>query len=260
MKKKDSNPLEKKKKQLSLLREKLEEKVKDKKPIKQMISSEQLNPLIQSSNLAKDKIGNSTEFSSSGLARKKSVPKYKINKKLLEEKFLKKNNIRVFSHSPDKINFKINENKPKLLQKKLLTERKFIPTVKNEPLKSSYNLKVQQKNDSIKNSHKNSPKKNIGEKNLQDLNSHYGKIAGYIDSAGEDTASALKIYLGEQAANYILALASFESDAVKPYTESEVIRFIRFCKSKRARLVKASAGVFGVPGTVSLIKKLILKR
>lgn len=102
--------------------------------------------------------------------------------------------------------------------------------------------------------------KNIGEKNLQDLNSHYGKIAGYIDSAGEDTASALKIYLGEQAANYILALASFESDAVKPYTESEGIRFIRFCKSKRARLVKASAGVFGVPGTVSLIKKLILKR
>lgn len=97
-------------------------------------------------------------------------------------------------------------------------------------------------------------------KNLQDLNSHYGKVAGYIDSAGEDTASALKIYLGEQAANYILALASFESDAVKPYTESEVIRFIRFCKSKRARLVKASAGVFGVPGTVSLIKKLILKR
>jgi len=102
--------------------------------------------------------------------------------------------------------------------------------------------------------------KTIGEKNLVDLNSHYSKIAGYIDSAGEDTANALKIHLGEQAANYILALALCERGAVKKYMQSEYISYIRFCKSRRSKLMKTSIGVFGVSGTVFLIKKLILKR
>ena len=173
MKKKDSNPQEKKKKQINLLKERIEERLKDKKPIKALPLMEKLNPLTQSSNFVKDKINNLTEVSSSGLLRKKSVPKYKINRKLLEEKLAKKDNPRIFSHSPERFpnknTFKINQNKPKPLQKKLLTERKFIPTTKNDLFKSPNNLKVQKKCSSKKDLLQNSPKKNNEEKQIKDL-------------------------------------------------------------------------------------------
>ena len=98
--------------------------------------------------------------------------------------------------------------------------------------------------------------KTISEKNLADLNSHYRKIAEYIETSDEDTKAALKAYLGEQCANYILALTLSEPETAKKYTDCEYLSYIRFCKSKRARAIKTAVRVFGAAGTVSLIKKI----
>lgn len=98
--------------------------------------------------------------------------------------------------------------------------------------------------------------KTISEKNLADLNNHYRKISGYIENSGEDTAIALRAYLGEQCANYVLALALSKPDDVKRYKDCEYLRYIRFCKSKRAGLIKTSVRFFGVSATISMIKKI----
>ena len=98
--------------------------------------------------------------------------------------------------------------------------------------------------------------KNISEKNLADLNSHYRKISDYTKNPDEDTSTALRAYLGEQSANYILALALSKPEAVKKYKDCEYLKYIRYCRSKRAKLIKTAVRVFGVSGTVNLIKKV----
>jgi hypothetical protein len=118
MKKKDSNQLEKKKKLLSIQKEKLEEK--QKKLNSPVTTTERTNLLTQSSNNPKSKRNIIlTDYPSSGLPRKKSEQKYRIFK-LFEDKNAKKP--RVFSHSPDKLPTKNmdkqNSNKKAALQKK----------------------------------------------------------------------------------------------------------------------------------------------
>ena len=143
MKKKDSNQLEKKKKLLSIQKEKLEEK--QKKLNSPVTTTERTNLLTQSSNNPKSKRNIIlTDYPSSGLPRKKSEQKYRIFK-LFEDKNAKKP--RVFSHSPDKLPTKNmdkqNSNKKAALQKKMLTERKFTPLINTDNMKSPPNLKVQ---------------------------------------------------------------------------------------------------------------------
>jgi hypothetical protein len=169
MKKKDSNPLEKKKKILNIQKDKAEEKQKDKKLISQLKTKEKSNPLIQSSNNAKFKRNVAlTEFPSSGIPRKKSEQKNKIFTKLLEDKNPKKDKPRVLSHSPDKLPAKNmdkpNMNKIKSLQQKTITDRKLFPSVKADNMKSPSNLKVPKEN-LLKNSLKgNAQKRNIEKK------------------------------------------------------------------------------------------------
>ena len=142
MKKKDSNPVDKKKKQGNPPKEKLEEKPKDKKNIPKVISLEKSNPPTLNANEAKEKNNNLAELASNGLARKKSEQRYR----LLEDKQGKKDKkLRVFSHSPEHL---VNQQhpktniKPKTLQQKNLTERKFTPAIKSDNLKSPNNLKI----------------------------------------------------------------------------------------------------------------------
>lgn len=99
--------------------------------------------------------------------------------------------------------------------------------------------------------------KSIGEKNLDDLNSHYQRILDYIESSDADTANVLKAYLGEQSANYVLALSLCESDVIKKYKDCKTLRYIRFCVTKRSKLIKASVDILGVSGTAFLIKRLV---
>jgi len=148
MKKKDQNLLEKKKKPINQQqKDKIEEKPKEKKIISPISASEKSNPATQrSNNLKQKKINNLTDLPSSRLTRKKSEQKYKIGAKILDEKNVKKDKPRMFSLSPDKITNKSNDkqnlNKPKTLQQKTLTERKFNPVIQKDNLKTPNNLKV----------------------------------------------------------------------------------------------------------------------
>ena len=168
MKKKDQNQIEKKKKQGSTQNEKLEEKLKNKKIVPPSASSEKQNSLIKSSNNPKTlKNNNLTDLNSNPLTRKKSEQKCKINNNFLEEKNIKKENHRVFSHSPERLpnqnNPKSNSNKPKNLYQKNLTERKFNPSIKNENLNNPN--KTPKLGINKKDSKENEPKKNVKEEN-----------------------------------------------------------------------------------------------
>ena len=168
MKKKEPNPVDKKKKQINPPKEKIEEKQKDKKIIPKLISSEKVNPPGLSSNEPKEKKNNNlTELSSTGLARKKSEQKYKVENRFLEDKAGRKDNKpRVFSHSPERL---INQHngktklKPKTLQQKTLTERKFMAAIKSENLKTPNNLKIPKQTILKKDINENIPSKKLEE-------------------------------------------------------------------------------------------------
>ena len=98
--------------------------------------------------------------------------------------------------------------------------------------------------------------KSLKEKNLIDLNSHYARISEYIQNADDDTAGMLRVYLGEQAANYILALVLSSADLSKAYRAGGCMQYIRYCVTSRAKLIKWMTRLFGVSGTVFLIKKM----
>ena len=174
MKKKDQNQMEKKKKQGNPQKEKKEEKQKDKKIYLHTSAKEKENPLMQSSNIPKTKKNNILiDVTSQTLTRKKSEQKYNNFLGDKNDKNIKKEKPRVFSHSPDHLpnqnNQKINDNKAKTLYKKNLTERKFTPANKNENYKSPNNLKVQKQNINKKDSKENATKKNVNEEQKEDL-------------------------------------------------------------------------------------------
>ena len=152
MKKKDLNQVEKKKKQINPPKEKLDEKLKEKKTNPILVSSEKQNPHPSSSNIPKEKKPNNlTELPQPGLTRKKSEQKYKVDNRLFEEKNLKKEyKPRVFSHSPERPlnpnNVKVNINKTKNTQQKNLTDRKFNPSTKTDNMKSPNNIKIPKQN------------------------------------------------------------------------------------------------------------------
>ncbi len=134
MKKKDSNPIEKKKKPINIPKVKIEEKIKDKKNSQNPPLSERVYQKNQLSKNPKDKkISNLTELVPPVLSRKKSEQKYKvnINNKILDEKNVKKEiKPRVFSHSPesrDNQNNARKNQKQKNFEHKTLTERNFTP-------------------------------------------------------------------------------------------------------------------------------------
>ena len=125
MKKKILNLLEKKKKLLNTQKEKLDEKQKEKKIITIPASSEKKYFFIHDFNNQKLKRNNIlTEINNSTLSRKKSEQKYKIAQKLFEEKNTKKEGLRLFSHSPGKLQVS-SARKPKTMGQKNLTEIKF---------------------------------------------------------------------------------------------------------------------------------------
>ena len=159
MKKKDLNQFDKKKKQINPPKEKLEEKAKEKKIISQVTSDKPNVPDSSANNPKDKKEGNLTDLTASGLSRKKSEQKYKIENKFFEEKNVKKDNKpRVFSHSPERLlnqnNVKVNMIRPKTLHQKNLTERKFTPSIKADNIKIPNNLK--------------NPKPNLLKKDLQE--------------------------------------------------------------------------------------------
>ena len=180
MKKKDQNQIEKKKKQGIILKEKTEEKPKDKKVIPPASLLEKQNIIRQSPYNPKTKKNNNlTDLPSPILTRKKSEQKYKSDKRLLEEKNIKKDKPRVFSHSPDRVvnqnNQKPNTDKAKALHHKNLTERKFKPSIKNDNLKSPNNLKIQKQNILKKDSNENETKKIKEEKKNEDIKENVPK-------------------------------------------------------------------------------------
>ena len=133
--------------------------------------------MTSSNNPKSKKIRTLTEQPSANLSRKRSEQKCKIETKFFDEKNTKKDKPRVFSHSPDKFPNKINEkqklNKPKTLQHKTLTDRRFTPLVKNENLKSPSNLKVPKenvlKNNKVENVPKKSNEKKVEEKKNEEI-------------------------------------------------------------------------------------------
>ena len=146
MKKKISNLIEKKKKLLNTQKEKLEEKQKEKKIITLPASSEKKNFFIQDFNNQKSKKNNIlTEINASTLSRKKSEQKYKIAQKLFEEKISKKEGLRLFSHSPGKLQVS-SARKPRTMGQKNLTETKFRPYNKYDYSRVSNNLKAPHQN------------------------------------------------------------------------------------------------------------------
>ena len=129
MKKKDQNQIDKKKNPINTQKEKVEDKKKDIKMNPPLSAHEKHGLPIHSSNNPKTKKNNNnlTDLSSQALTRKKSEQKYNVNHKMLEEKNIKKEKGRVFSHSPEHLlkqnNQKSNMNKPKNIYPKNLTER-----------------------------------------------------------------------------------------------------------------------------------------
>ena len=170
MKKNQQNQIDKKKKAINQQKEKIEEKTKDKKKIPPITPSEKQNPLIQSSNNPKGKKNNNiTDLTPPTLTRKKSEQKYKIDNKFFEDKNIKKDKPRLFSHSPERqvnqINPNIKTNKPKTLQHKNLTERKFITSIKSDTSKSPNSLRIQKQNIFKKDLNENEQKKTSQTKN-----------------------------------------------------------------------------------------------
>ena len=169
MKKKDSNPVDKKKKQINIPKMKIEEKAKDKKNFQTAPLSERVIPKKQTSNNQKDKKNsNLTELPPPALSRKKSEQKYKVNNKFLEEKNVKKDNKpRVFSHSPenrDNQNLTKKNQKQKNMEHKNLTERKFTPYSKNDLFQSPNNAKIPKIPIKKKEQNENASKKDNEEK------------------------------------------------------------------------------------------------
>jgi len=145
MKKKISNLLEKKKKLLNSQKEKFDEKQKDKRLITLPSSSEKIVFCTQGFNNQRPKRNNIlTEINSSSLSREKSEQKYKIPQKLFEEKNTKKEGLRLFSHSPGKIQIS-NARKQRTLGQKNLTEIKFKSNSKYDYSKVP-NIKAQHQN------------------------------------------------------------------------------------------------------------------
>ena len=141
MKKKEQNQIDKKKNPINTQKEKVEDKKKDIKMNPPLSAHEKHGLPIHSSNNPKTKKNNNnlTDLSSQALTRKKSEQKYNVNHKMLEEKNIKKEKGRVFSHSPEHLlkqnNQKSNLNKPKNIYPKNLTERKYTPSIKNDNIK-----------------------------------------------------------------------------------------------------------------------------
>ena len=98
--------------------------------------------------------------------------------------------------------------------------------------------------------------KTLKEKNLIDLNSHYARIDRYIADADSDTALMLQVYLGEQAANYVLALVLSPPHLLKTYRSCPYLKYMRRGVTKRAKLIRWMTSIFGVSGTVFLIRKI----
>ena len=168
MKKKDSNPVDKKKKQGNPQKEKLEEKPKDKKNIPKVLSLEKSNPPALNSKETKEKNNNKlAELISNGLSRKKSEQKYKVDRLLEDKQGKKDKKPRVFSHSPEHLVNQQNPKanlKPKTLQQKNLTERKFTPAIKSDNLKSPNTLKIPKQTILKSDIHENKPSVKFEEK------------------------------------------------------------------------------------------------
>lgn len=142
MKKKTSNPIEKKKKQANPIKD---EKLKDKKIFTPISTTERSNVPTQASNNPKSKKNNYlTDLSCPVSSRKKSEPKLKVVKESIDDKNTK-GRPRVFSHSPNRGPAPKNP-KEKTLNQKTLTELKFKPLGKFTNTKSQNNLKVQNQN------------------------------------------------------------------------------------------------------------------
>ena len=140
MKKKVSNPIDKKKKQANPVKD---EKIKDKKIFTPISTNDRSNVPTQGSNNPKPKKNNFlTDLSCPVSSRKKSEPKLKVVKENIDNKS-SRGRPRVFSHSPNRgANVKIP--KEKTLNQKTLSELKFKPLGKYT--KSQNNLKVQNQN------------------------------------------------------------------------------------------------------------------
>ena len=123
--------MEQNRKLLNLKKEKLDEKLKDKK----LINLSQKYIHTQGLNYPKPKRNNiSTELNTPKLTRRKSEQKYKINNKYFEEKNLKKDRPRLFSQSPSKQPIS-GGGKERTLIRNNLTETRLITVNKNESVK-----------------------------------------------------------------------------------------------------------------------------
>ena len=124
MKKKASNPIDKKKKPTNPPKEKTDEKAKDKKIVSSPPITARTNLATQSTNNPKSNRNIILTDSSAPITnRKKSEQKYRVDNKIYDDKNINKKQ-RVFSHSPDKVP-KSNNTNQKTLQQKNLTEVKF---------------------------------------------------------------------------------------------------------------------------------------
>ena len=122
MKKKASNPIDKKKKPTNPPKEKTDEKVKDKKIVSSPPITARTNLATQSTNNPKSNRNIILTDSSAPITnRKKSEQKYRVDNKIYDDKNINKKQ-RVFSHSPDKVP-KSNNTNQKTLQQKNLTEK-----------------------------------------------------------------------------------------------------------------------------------------
>ena len=170
MKRREPSFSDKKKKPINSQRDRLGEKMKDKKFVP-FSSFEKPNSVLQSYNLGKQKKNGSLN-DLSAINRKKSEQKFKVQTKLFEEKNMRKDKPRVLSQSREKLPKKGNEtpnlNKYKIFQQqKNLTERKFTPSIKNDIIKPPNNIKIPKDNNLNNNVTENAPKKN-NEKTIKD--------------------------------------------------------------------------------------------
>ena len=128
--------MEQNKKLLSLKKERLDEKLKEKK----LINLSQKYIYTQGLNNPKAKRNNiSTELNTPKLTRRKSEQKYQVNNKYFEEKNPKKERQRLFSESPSKHPPSCG-GKGRTLIRNNLTEARLITVNKNEGAKGA-NLK-----------------------------------------------------------------------------------------------------------------------
>lgn len=101
---------------------------------------------------------------------------------------------------------------------------------------------------------KSSISNTVNIKTIKHLNHHYGNIESHLKKAPSEKHNIIKVYLGEQIANYCIALSTLNSNNFEKYFSSSHKKYLKYCKRRRSRIIYNSVLILGLPMTLKLLR------